>query len=92
MEVHMGWGFHARLASDAVRSAEPYDGRVWGWGAHGWRHRWLVNGSTEGILRIHLQPRQRGRVMGFPIRLDEVMVSVEDRDGLLALLTARASR
>jgi len=63
-----------------------------GAGAHGWRHRWLVNGSSKGILRIHVQPRQRGRVMGFPVHLDEVMVSVEDRDGLLALLTAGTPR
>jgi hypothetical protein len=92
VELRMGWGFHARLPREAVRSVQPYDGRVWGWGAHGWRHRWLVNGSSKGIVRIHLEPRQRGRVMGVPVHVDEVLVSVEDRDGLLTLLTAGASR
>jgi len=89
VEVRMGWGFHARLARDAIRSAEPYDGRVMAWGAHGWRHRWLVNGSSKGIVRLHLEPRQRGRTLGFPLQLDEVAVSVEDRDGLLAALAPR---
>jgi hypothetical protein len=87
--VRMGWGFHARLARAAIRSVEPYDGRVTAWGAHGWRHRWLVNGSSKGIVRLHLEPRQRGRTMGFPLQLDEVAVSVEDRDGPLAALTPR---
>jgi len=89
VEVRMGWGFRARLAREAIRSAEPYDGRVWAWGAHGWRHRWLVNGSSRGIVRLHLQPRQHGRTMGIPLQLDEVAISVEDRDGLLAELTPR---
>lgn len=89
VEVQMGWGFHARLAREAIRSVEPYDGRVMAWGAHGWRHRWLVNGSSSGVVRLHLQPRQRGRTLGFPLQLDEVAVSVEDRDGLLAALAPR---
>jgi hypothetical protein len=89
VEVRMGWGFHALLSRDAIRSVEPYDGRVTAWGAHGWRHRWLVNGSSKGIARLRLEPRQRGRTMGFPLQLDEVAVSVEDRDGLLAALAPR---
>jgi len=89
VEVRMGWGFRARLARDAIRSVEPYDGRVMAWGAHGWRHRWLVNGSSRGIVRLGLEPRQRGRTLGLPLQLDEGAVSVEDRDGLLA---ARAPR
>jgi len=89
VEVRMGWGFRARLARDAIRSVEPYDDRVMAWGAHGWRHRWLVNGSSKGIVRLHLEPRQRGRTLGFPLQLDEVAVSVEDRDGLLAALAPR---
>jgi len=89
VEVRLGWGFHARLDRDAIRSVEPYDGRVMAWGAHGWKHRWLVNGSSKGIVRLYLEPRQDGRTLGFPLHLDEVAVSVEDRDGLLAALAPR---
>ena len=89
VEVRLGWGFHARLAREAIRTAEPYDGRVTAWGAHGWKHRWLVNGSSKGIVRLHLEPRQQGRTLGVPLQLDEVAVSVEDRDGLLAALGPR---
>jgi hypothetical protein len=89
VEVRMGWGFRARLAREAIRSVEPYDGGVMAWGAHGWRHRWLVNGSSKGIVRLHLEPHQRGRTMGFPLQLAEIAVSVEDRDGLLAELAPR---
>ena len=87
VEVHMGWSFRARLDSTAVRSAVPYTGRVLNWGAHGWRHRWLVNGSSKGIVVLTLDPPQRGSVLGVPITLTELRVSVEDPDGLIAALS-----
>ena len=66
--VRFGWGFHARIDRSAVTGSEPYDGRVWSWGAHGWRGRWLVNGSSQGIVIVHFDPVQRGYVLGFPVR------------------------
>lgn len=58
-------------------------------GVHGWAGRWLVNGAGDGILAIDLEPRQRAYVMGFPIRLRQLLVSVEDPR---ALATALANR
>ena len=54
---------------------------------HGFAGRWLVNGSGQGIVGINLQPRQRGYVLGFPVRLRNLLVSVEDTAGLMAALT-----
>jgi hypothetical protein len=40
-------------------------------------------------VAIDLEPVQRGRVTGFPVRLRRLMVSVEDPDGLRAALSSR---
>ena len=87
VHVHLGWGFWSRFPRSAVVSAAPYDGRVYGWGAHGWGGRWLVNGSSKGIVTMRLVPTQRGWVLGIPVKLRELRVSVDDRDGLLQAVT-----
>jgi hypothetical protein len=84
--VRMGWGFRARFARSAVRSISPCRSAPLSRGVHGWRGRWLVNGSGRGIVTIDLSPPQRGYVVGFPVRLRQLMVSMEDPDGLAAAL------
>ena len=59
-------------------------------GVHGWAGRWLVNGAGDGILALDLEPRQRARVMGFPVSLRQLQVSVEDPHALAAALAAQA--
>jgi hypothetical protein len=88
----MGWAFRARLDRRAITSVRPWGARrVLGWGAHGWGHRWLVNGSSRGIVVIDLDPMQRGHTAGFPLRLRQVCVSVDDPDGLIAVLADRST-
>ena len=84
--VRMGWAFRARFPGSAVRSATDYRQRPLSRGVHGFAGRWLVNGSGDGIVRLELEPRQRGYVMGFPVRLRSLFVSVEDPAGLIAAL------
>jgi hypothetical protein len=85
--VHLGWGFRAVVERSSVRGAKRLEGRVYGWGAHGWRGRWLVNGSSKGIVVIAIDPPARARVIGWPVRLRELAVSVELPDELIAVLT-----
>ena len=77
VRVRMGWAFRARFPRSAVASASDFGKKPLSRGVHGLAGRWLVNGSGEGIVRIALEPRQRGYVMGFPVRLRELFVSVE---------------
>jgi hypothetical protein len=86
VEVRMSWAFRARFHRDAVRSVADDHDPVWGWGAHGWRRRWLVNGSSSNIVRIDLDQAATGRVLVFPVRPLVLRVSVEDPDGLRAAL------
>jgi hypothetical protein len=86
-----GWAFRGWAPRASVVAVGPDDGRVLGWGVHGWRGRWLVNGSSSGIVRIELDPPARGRVVGVPVRVRELRVAVEDPDGLVAALRGPAA-
>lgn len=86
VRVRMAWAFHGSFPRSAVASVTAYDRRPISRGVHGWAGRWLVNGSGEGIISIKLEPWQRAYVMGFPVRLRELLVSVEDPAGIKAAL------
>ena len=78
IEVRMAWAFRARFPRSCVRHVAPGANVRLTRGIHGWAGRWLVNGSGDGILTIDLAPTQRARVMGFPVKLKQLMVSVDE--------------
>ena len=85
--VRMAWGFRARFPRASVVGTRCLtDARPLSRGVHGWRGRWLVNGSGDGLVSIRIEPRARGYVMGFPVRLSELMVSVDEPERLVAAL------
>lgn len=86
VRVRMGWAFRTRFPRAAVVQAAETSARPWSRGVHGFAGRWLVNGSGRGILTIELAPAQRGYVMGFPVRLRQLMVSVAEPSALAAAL------
>ncbi|MEO7726987.1 MAG: hypothetical protein ABIS45_07010 [Burkholderiales bacterium] len=83
--VQMGWAFRSCFPRTTVAGTAEMHKNPLSRGVHGFAGRWLVNGSGQGILTIDLTPGQRGYVMGFPIRLRQLMVSVAEP---LALATA----
>jgi len=91
VQVRFGAMFRADVPRSAVRSARPATGPVLGWGAHGWRGRWLVNGSSSGRVTIEIDPVQRAWVTGVPVKLRELTVSVDDPDSFLAALAGSGS-
>ena len=86
VHVRMGWAFRSSFPRAAVASAAETHERPLSRGVHGFAGRWLVNGSGQGILTIDLTPSQRGYVMGFPVRLRKLMVSVAEPAALAAAL------
>lgn len=84
--IRMGWAFRLRFPISTVAAAERSGERVWGWGVHGWRRSWLVNGSSHGLVMVRIDPAPRGRVVLVPWTVDTVLLSVEDPDGLIAAL------
>jgi hypothetical protein len=90
VRVRMGWAFRSRFPKKAVATAAKTHEKPLSRGVHGLAGRWLVNGSGQGILTINLVPAQRGYVVGFPVRLRQLMVSVAEPDTLAAVLTGSA--
>ena len=57
-------------------------------GVHGWRGRWLVNGSRHNIAEMDIDPRARGTLMVVvPLKLRLLAVSVEEPDRFLSALS-----
>jgi hypothetical protein len=90
VEVRMGWAFRSRFPISAIESVSRLATRPVSRGVHGFRGRWLVNGSGAGILVLRLTPTQRGYVLGVPVRLRELLVSVDEPAELAAALGKRA--
>jgi hypothetical protein len=87
-QVHarMSWGFRATFPRSAVVATSRLAKRPISRGVHGLAGRWLVNGSGQGILTIDLRPDQRAYILGIPVRLRQLLVSLEDPDGLQSRL------
>ena len=87
LRVKMGWGFRADIPLASIANAEPNDDRVYSWGVHGWRGRWLVNGSSNGVVELTIDPPARAYVMGAPVTLRTLWVAVTDPDALIEACT-----
>jgi len=89
--VRMGWAFKATVGRENIVGATASRRRTISIGVHGWRGRWLVNGSGKNIVVIDIEPRARGRVLGVPVRLRQIMVSAVDPGALVAAIGDRTS-
>lgn len=87
LRVRMGWAFRADIPLSSVTGARPYRGFVGGIGVHGWRGRWLVNGAASGLVQVDIDPPARAYVIGVPVRLRMVRLSMESPDDLLAAIS-----
>jgi hypothetical protein len=87
VSVRMAWAFRATFARSCVSKAVVTGSKVLlSRGVHGWAGRWIVNGAGDGIIAIALEPRQRAHVMGVPVSLRQLLVSVDDPHALAAAL------
>ena len=89
LRVQLGWGFTARIPRRSISTAArgPDVSGITA-GAHGWRGRWLVNGSRQGIVRLDIDPPVRAWTLAIPVSLRRLLVSLEDPEGFLAALGA----
>ena len=86
VKVRMGWAFRAKFSRAEVMEVAKHP-PVISIGVHGWRGRWLVNGAHRPIAVIRLSQPARARVIGLPLNVREILVSVADRDALREVLT-----
>jgi hypothetical protein len=86
LRVRMGYAFRADVPRPSVRSAERAPDSPLSIGVHGWRGRWIVNGAASPMVAISVNPQARARVLGFPVKLRELRVSVDDPEALITAL------
>jgi hypothetical protein len=92
ISVRLGWGFYADIAIADIQRVGTSERPFFAWGAHGWRGRWLVNGSSKGIVALEIDPPARGWAIGFPLRLRVLYVSLADPDAFITALTTPPTR
>ena len=81
--VRMGLAFKSHIPRSSIHRVYRDRDMYGGIGVHGWRGRWLVNGAVSGIVTLEIDPPARARVLGFPMRLRTLHVSLEDPEGLI---------
>ena len=91
LRVRMGWTFHAEVPRADICRVAGTERPFFAWGVHGWRGRWLVNGSSDGIVGVEIDPPARAWTLGIPIRLRTVHISLADPRGLITALTSAPS-
>lgn len=84
--VRMGWAFRMTANLRDVTAAID-DRRFLSRGVHGWRGRYLVNGSGKSLVRLTIDPPARARASLFPVKVRELVVSLDDPDGFLAAVS-----
>jgi hypothetical protein len=89
IDVRMGWGFHARIPRDRITGVTDAGRPFIGWGVHGWRGQWLVNGSMRDVVAVEIDPPVRARVCFVPVRLRTLWLSLADQAAFRATVARR---
>ena len=84
-------GWDGRSAPTIPRASIQWARRApdepWAVGVHSnFRGRWLVNGSSLGIVELGLEPAARARTAVFPITVKVLGLGLRDPEGLLKTL------
>lgn len=91
LHVGMGWAFTADIPLTSITGATRAGHRfVEGFGVHGWRGQWLVNGSSHDIVELAIDPPVKARAALRQIELRTLRVSVSDPDAFIAACTTRS--
>lgn len=89
LHVKFGWGFRTAVPLSSIVKVEANHDRVYSWGVHGWRGRWLVNGSSKGIVELTIDPPTKAHFMGAPVALSTLWVSVAEPEALIEACTPK---
>jgi hypothetical protein len=100
VNIRMGWAFHATIPRQAIASARPLNrDELRGpfrisvlRGVNYWRGTALVNGAGTGLVEITLDPAKWVWLGPLRAPVRRLVVSAEDRSGLVAELSPRTPR
>lgn len=89
--VQMGWAFRTEFPTSSIRDVTLVgDRKIGSIGVHGWRGKWLVNGSLLGLVSFGIDPATKFKMGGVPLRLDHLTLSVEEPEAFVDDLLAAA--
>jgi hypothetical protein len=91
VHVKMGWGFDAKFERSSIRGVQPFEGIPGGIGVHGFRGRYLVNGAASGIVTMALEPVAKGHMIGIPVKISQLSVSLDEPQQFIAEVSAQLS-
>ena len=86
LTVRLGFGFSASVPRSSITAAVHDPHREFSIGAHGWRGHWLVNTTTDNIVKVTVVPTAKGRCLGVPVDVRELRISLEDPAAFLSAL------
>lgn len=90
LHVKMGWAFSADIPLSSITNATRITDRFMSKGVHGWRGRWLVNGSSKDLVELKLSPPVPAKISGVKRNVHTLQLSVTDPDGFIRDVTGAA--
>jgi hypothetical protein len=87
LHVKMGWGFDAHIPIASITRAEATEERAFTAGVHYSSGRWLVNGSSKGLVTLTIEPPVKAKAAFRTVMLRSLVVSVTDPEALIAACT-----
>lgn len=73
----------------SIKSAEATNARVYLAGVQYSFGRWLVNGSTKGLVALTIEPPAEAKAWRMSVTSGTLVVSVTDRDAFVADCAAK---
>jgi hypothetical protein len=90
LQVRMGWAFKADIPLTSITEARRGGHRLGeGLGVHGARGEWLVNGSSNNIVELTIDPPVQAHAPLRQTKLRKLRISVSNPDSLIAACTKR---
>ena len=88
VEARMGYAFRGSIPLKSITTTTKLGKVPWsyGIGVHGWGGHWVVNGTLHDLVRLQIEPPAKAQVLGVPVKLKDLWVSLEDPDGFLAAI------
>lgn len=91
LHVKMGWAFDAHIPVASIVRAAATEERAFSRGVHYSSGRWLVNGSSKGLVTLTIEPPAPAKAVLRSVRLRSLVLSVTDPDALIAACTAASA-
>ena len=86
--VQLGLAWRVTIPRTSIVAARREARTTLSAGAHGWRGRWLVNTVGRNLVNLTIDPAVTARLLGVPVTVRDLAISLEDPAAFLAELDA----